>query len=418
VEYHRSVIAIHRRREHYYNDYLAYNPSNGYYGYIGENGAYPHAYGVPLAFINGTFPPNASIVDDRVRPFLLSMDDYNAYGGLTWRPSERDSFGFIYTFDQYRPTSRERDRVDDNSIKLTWVDKSLGWLTLRANYTFLRQTGSVYNTDVYGYTFLHAIPGFAQAYPNFVVGPATVDQLRKYDISDRTENKLDLMTTIAPRDDLTVTASFRADWNHYAVLIGRQGYNTYAAQISTEWTPTPTDSASAYIGYDHSALALASVSGGPGNTPTCGELGCPNYPLASRWWESDHEGNYSAGVTLRHRIERATFDLNWSYIYARGLVDYTAASPSALVYPSEFATMGSGFPANTYRVNSVTVGATVQFTDRVSLRVFDTYEIGNIADWHYAGFNQGLVIGNTLYTDGGPQSYSENLVGVLVNVKL
>jgi len=38
--------------------------------------------------------------------------------------------------------------------------------------------------------------------------------------------------------------------------------------------------------------------------------------------------------------------------------------------------MGNGFPRNTYRVNSVTVGATVQFTERVSLRVFDNYEIG------------------------------------------
>ncbi len=56
------------------------------------------------------------------------------------------------------------------------------------------------------------------------------------------------------------------------------------------------------------------------------------------------EGNYSAGETLRHRIERTTFDLNWSYIYARGLVDYSAASPGALVYPSEFATMGAVSP--------------------------------------------------------------------------
>jgi Putative outer membrane beta-barrel porin, MtrB/PioB len=402
-------------RQSYYNDYLAYNPSNGYYGYIGENGAYTPTYGSPLNYINGTFPANAIILDGRVRPYQLSMDDYNAHGGLTWRASERDSFGFIYTFDEYRPTSRERDRVDDDSIKLTWVDKSLGWVTFRANYTFLRQTGSVYNNDVYGYSFLAAVPGFTQAYPNFMVPPETVDQLREYDIANRTENKLDLMSTFAPREDLTVTASFRGDWNSYPTLIGRTGYNTLATQISAEWTPTPTDSATAYVGYDHSALALASVSG---NASTCSELGCPSYPLASRWWESDNERNYSAGATLRHRIQRTTFDVNWSYIYARGLIDYSAASPSALVYPSEFATMGSGFPANTYKVNSVTVGATVQCTERVSLRVFDTYEIGNIADWHYAGLNQSLVTGNTLYTDGGPQSYSQNLVGVLVNVKL
>jgi hypothetical protein len=72
----------------------------------------------------------------------------------------------------------------------------------------------------------------------------------------------------------------------------------------------------------------------------------------------------------------------------------------------------------TYRVNSVTGGATIQLSERASLRIYDKYERGSIADWQYDGFNQGLVVGNTLYTDGGPQSYSENLVGVLVNVKL
>jgi hypothetical protein len=415
-------------RQNYYNDYLAYNPSNGYYGYIAENGSDIHAYGnsFPLAIMNGASPTTAAAAD-RVAPYLLSMDDYNVNGGLTWRPTEHDSFGIIYTFDEYRPTSRERDYVDDDSVKLTWVDKSLGWVTFRANYTFLRQTGSVYNNDVYGYAFMAALPGFAQAFPNYMAGAETVNQLREYDIDNRTENKLDLMSTFAPREDLTITASVRGDWNSYpGVQIGRTGYNTLAAQISTEWNPTPTDSASVYIGYDRSALGLSNVAGSSGG---CADLGCKNpngvlplvpYPMANQWGESDTERNYSAGATLRHRMDRATFDLNWSYIYARGLVDYSAASAGALVYPSEFPTIGSGFPANTYRVNSATIGATVQCTDRVSLRVFDTYEIGNIADWHYAGFNQGLVISkqNTLYTDGGPQSYTENLVGIMVNVKL
>ncbi|HEY0746290.1 MAG TPA: MtrB/PioB family outer membrane beta-barrel protein, partial [Steroidobacteraceae bacterium] len=332
---------------------------------------------------------------------------------------ERDSLGVVYTLDQYRPTSRERDRVDNNSVKLTWVDKVLDWLTFRANYTFRKQSGSPYDTEVYGYTYFSGLPGFTQAYPNFFAGPETVDQLRKYDIADLTENKIDLMSTIAPRDDLTITASFRGDWNNYATLIGRQGYNTFAAQISTEWMPTPTDSVSAYIGYDHSALSIASVAGGAVNVPACGNLGSACYPLANSWGESDNERNYSAGATVLHRLNRATFDLTWSYIYSRGLVNYSAASAGALVFPSDFATIGSGFPANTYRVNSVTVGATMQLAERVSMRVFDSYEIGRIADWHYAGFTQGLVVGgNNLYTDGGPQSYTQNLVGVFVTVKL
>ena len=402
-------------RQAYYNDYLAYNPSNGDYGYIAENGAYLHSYGFPLAFTNGAFPANGIIDDDRVRPYLLSMDDTNAYAGLSWKLSERDRLGFVYTLDDYRPTSRERDHVDDNSIKLTWFDKTLKWLSFRANYTFLKQSGSVYDNDVYDYAFLAAVPGFSQAFPNFMVPPNTVSQLRVYDLANRTENKLDLMSTIAPRDDLTITASFRGDWNTYGAQLGRQGNNTHATQISTEWVPAPSDSISAYIGYDDSTLHQSSVASS--SSAVCANLGCPYYPLANQWWSTDHERNYSAGVTARHHIDRVTLDMAWSYIYSRGMLDYSAASAGAFVYASEFSPTGS-FPAMTYRVNSVTVGATIQLAESVSLRVYDKYENGEIADWQYNGFNQGLVVGNTLYTDGGPQGYTENLVGILVSVKL
>jgi Putative outer membrane beta-barrel porin, MtrB/PioB len=404
-------------RQAYLNDYLAYNPSNGNYGYIGENGAYLHEYGFPLAFINGAFPASAAatIDDDRVRPYQLSMDDTTAYGGVTWKISESDRLGLVYTHDDYRPTSRERDHVDDDSIKLTWVDKTLQWLTFRANYTFLLQTGSLYNNDAYDYAFLAAVPGFAQAYPSFMAPPETVSQLRVYDIANRSENKVDLMATITPRDDLTISASFRGDWNTYPAQLGRQGYNTHAAQISTDWAPAPNESISTYIGYDDSTLHQAAVASASG--AACANLGCPYYPTSNQWWSTDHERNYSAGVTARHRIDRTTFDLAWSYIYSRGTIDYSAASAGAFEYPDEFSPTGN-FPAMTYRVNSVTAGVNVQFTEKVSLRIFDKYEIGQIADWQYNGFSQGLVTGNTLYTDGGPQSYSENLVGVLVRVKL
>jgi hypothetical protein len=402
-------------RQAYLNDYLSHNPSNGDYGYIGENGAYLHEYGYPLAFLSSTFPANATIDDDRVLPYQLSMDKTTAYGGATWKISERERFGLVYTYDDCRPTSRERDHVDDNTIKLTWVDKTLQWLTLRANYTFLLQTGSLYSNDVYDYAFLAAVPGFAQAYPNFMVPPDSVSQLRVYDIANRSESKVDLMSTIAVRDDLTISASFRGDWNAYPAQLGRQGYNTHAAQISTEWVPAAEDRFSAYIGYDDSTLHQAAVAST--QTEACANLGCPYYPTANQWWSTEGERDYSAGLTARHRIDRTTFDLAWSYIYSRGTIDYSAASAGAFEYPEEFSPTGS-FPAMTYRVNSVTAGATIQLSERASLRIYDQYERGSIADWQYDGFSQGLVVGNTLYTDGGPQSYSENLVGVLVNIKL
>jgi hypothetical protein len=61
---------------------------------------------------------------------------------------------------------------------------------------------------------------------------------------------------------------------------------------------------------------------------------------------------------------------------------------------------------------------TVPLGDRASLRLYDYYERGQINDWHYAGFNNSLVYGNSVYTDAGPQGYNTNVVGLFLKVKL
>lgn len=420
----RSAVSINGGikyyRQSYGNDYLAYNPLNGDYGYIAENGAPWRTIGLTLGMVNGAFP-SSGVMNSRVRPFLLSLEEYNAWAGATWKVSDRSSLSLVYNFDQYKPTHRERNRVDDNGLKVAWVDRRLDWLTLRVNYAYLKQNGSLYDADASGYAYAQSLPAFIRAYPNFVAAPETVAQLRKYDIGDRTENKIDLMATIAPRSDLTVSASLRGDWNTYSgALIGRQGYRTQSAQLSSEWTLTPTDSLSAFVAADRSTLTVAGVTGGPGNGPSCATLGCPFYAYDRRWWQADRERNYYAGMTLLHRFGRVTLDAGWNHLYARGNLRYGAASAAALVYPDEFATMGGGMPPSTYRVDSMTVGINMPINDRVSLRLFDYYERGRVNDWHYAGFEQTYVVPNqnTLYVDGGPQSYDQNLIGLLIRIVL
>ena len=406
-------------RQKYDNDYIAYNPINQNYGYIAENGVFFSTFGIPASIANGNAINSANPpppVIGRVRPFILSMDEYSAYGGVSWKVSDRDVLGLTYNFDQYKPTSRERDRVDDNSIKLTWTDREVDWLTFRANYTFLKQSGSIYNTDVYGYTFLSALPGFVAAYPNYVPGPESVNALRKYDIADRTDHKVDLMATIVPREDMTVTGTVRGQWSRTPDTIGRQRYDTFATTLQWEWQPASATELSVYLGYDRSNSGLSNVSGSFG--ATSGMLGSAGYPLANQWWEDDNERNYSAGTALQKNFGRFSVDLSYNYLYSRAVTSYTAASAGALVFPQDFATMGSGFSPMTYRVDSVTASVIVPFTPRVSLRLFDYYERGHIDDWHYAGFSQSLVYGHELYTDAGPQGYSQNLIGVFISVKL
>ena len=398
-------------REDYRSQYLSYNPLNGDYGYIAENGALGSIVPGPAIWNPVTYPVANDV---QVRSIPYSWRNIEAFGGVDWKLFPRNTLGLTYTFDHYDPAHRERSYVDDNSIKLSWTNKFLDWLTLRANYTFLRQTGSVYNSDPYAFAFFYNLPGFVPS--DDTITAWTVDAQRKYDVSNRTENKLDLMLTAIPREDMTVTGSFRADWNIYPTQIGRQGYDTFAATLQWEWQPAARTNLSLWAGFDRSSLHMANVRDAT-DTPD-DTLGGPTYPAANQWWANDKQRNWSAGASLSHQFWIARADLTWNYLSSRDITGYSFASAGALTYADIATTAGSEFPPMTYNLNSFTLSVTVPVGDRISLRLFDYYERGQISDWHYAGFNNTLVYGNGVYTDAGPQSYNTNLVGLFVNVKL
>ena len=48
------------------------------------------------------------------------------------------------------------------------------------------------------------------------------------------------------------------------------------------------------------------------------------------------------------------------------------------------------------------------FPLRLNLR----HESVRVSDWHYTGFDQGLIVGNRVYLDAGPANYRINVIGV------
>jgi hypothetical protein len=403
-------------REDYRNQYVMYNPQNGDYGYVAENGAQGSIVPGPGIWNPVTYPVTSDV---QVESIPYSWQTIEAYGGADWKFSPHDTVGLTYTFDHYSPAHREVSHVDDNTVKLNWTDKNLSWLTFRLNYTYLKQSGSVYNSDPYAFAFFQNLPGFVPA--DDTVTAWTVNAQRKYDISDRTEHKIDLMATLMPRPDMTLTASVRGDWNQYPTLIGRQGYDTSAAMLQWQWQFQTLTSMSAWVGLDRSSMHMANVNdaGAPLAIDTPDDtLGGATYPLANRWWAADEQRNWSGGASLTHYFGAARLDLSWNYEASRGTTSYNFASPGALTFASVAPTAGNQFPAMTYIVNSLTMSFTVPLSDRASLRLYDYYEHGQVSDWHYAGFNNSLVYGNSVYTDGGPQGYNTNVVGLFLKVKL
>ncbi|MEO7432946.1 MAG: MtrB/PioB family outer membrane beta-barrel protein [Dokdonella sp.] len=405
---------VRLNREDYRNTYLAYNPLTGQYGYVSENGA----QGSVVPGESGIFDPlaGASAIT-RVSSLPLDMQTEEASVGADWKIGAHDTLGATYTFNRYAPTNRERGNADDNSVKVTWVNRSLDWLTFRANATVLKQTGDRYNDDPYGFTYSIGLPGFVP--PSGGVPAHTVDALRKYDLASRDERKINLMATVQPRDDMTISASVRGDWNDYDAELGRQAYNTLGMTLQWEWQPSTRTNASLYYGYDRSGLRLANVNelNASGSDPS---LGGSTYPELGRWWADDRQRNHNAGATLAHDIGRVRVDANWNMLYSRGTTAYTYASSLAPAYPDPGVTGAGGgaFPSMIYRVNTLNLGITVPLMERISLRLFDIYERGHISDWHYLGFDATRVFDHRVYTDGGPESYDANLIGLLVTIRL
>lgn len=399
-------------REDYRNTYLAYNPITGEYGYVAENGSQGSVVPGEAGIWN---PVSGASIVTRVSSLPLDTQNTEANIGADWRLSSANSFGTTLSYTRNEPEHRERRRINDSSIKLNWTNRGVDWLTLRANYVFFRRDGDRYDYDPYEFTFSEDLPGFVE--PAGGIPAHTVDALRKYDMSSRDQHKIDLMATLMPRDDMTLSASLRADRNDYDATLGRQSANSMGATLQWEWTPSPRTSASVFIGYDRSKIGIANVNEAVSDNPDPA-LGGPTYPLANRWWVDDTQRNRSVGVNFAQSIGKARFDASWNWNFSRGSTDYRFASAAALAWPDVAAIAGSGFPDNKYKVNGLTVGVSVPISQAISLRLFDYYERGRISDWHYLGFDQGQVIDHRVYTDGGPQGYNANLVGLLLSLKL
>ena len=93
-------------------------------------------------------------------------------------------------------------------------------------------------------------------------------------------------------------------------------------------------------------------------------------------------------------------------------------SPDALTTPANAPLAGGSYPAMVYRVNTLTAGLSMPLGQRMRLRVFDTWERGDLSDWHYFGFGDTLVYDHRVYTDGGPSGYRVNLLGMMLEVAL
>lgn len=407
--------------------YLAYNPLTGQYGYISENGS----QGSVVPGETGIFDPTNPLyrsANVTVRNVPFGYTDSILELGTDWQLGRKTSLGVTYTFDHNLPKYRERKRVDDQRIRFDWVSRDVIGATVRLSWEYAKRDGDRYNYDPYVQFFSESLPGFVD--PTTGLPAHTVADMRKYDLSDRTESKARAIVTYPWGESATLSATFYGNRDQYNALIGRQHTRTTGATLQWDWQPTPATTMNAYLGAESSRMGISNVNDadGPDNGKALGtigqinpNLGGPLYPYANQWWEFDRESNRNAGVSFSHDFGRARADLSYNYTGSSGHVGYNYATIGALAYrdPAGVAAAAAGFPGNKYRTNTLDLGLSFRVNRNVGVRLYGRYETGAFSDWHYAGLDNTLSYDHRLYTDkGGQLHYSVSLVGVMLNLKL
>ena len=405
-------INARHQRDDYSGTYNSYNPLTGQWGYIAENGAQGSAIpGEMGIWDTGT---NNHVLT-RIRNLPLDKQAQQLLVAGDWRLDNKNSLGLSYTYDRVERTHREVATSRDSTVKLTWNNRALDWLTFRANYSWTRRSGSEYNEDPYEFTFSSALPGYVA--PATGTAAHTVAELRKYDVGGLTRNKLYLQAMFTLPHDMTISAQLRGESNNYKAELGRTGWDTYGTSLQWDWQPGAATVASAWYGYDRADLDIANVNDAAMTSDA--SLGGPSYPDANRWWMNDRQRNHYAGATLSQRIRKATLTGDWNYISSKGDTNYRYNSAAALSVPANAtANLAGNFPTMRWRINTVTLGVNFPISERLNLRLFDTWQKGDLSDWHYSGFDSGQVVGTMVYTDGGPEDYSVNMIGLMMEMKL
>lgn len=403
--------------------YLAYNPLTGQYGYISENGS----QGTVVPGELGIFDPNnplyqSALTEIRNTPFAYTKTKFEL--GANWRLSKHNTFDVVYTFDHEQPKHRERKRLDEHRLKLSWSDRKLGKGTLRVSYEYARRVGGRYNYDPYDPFYSSSLPDFVM--PEFGLPAHTTSAMRKYDMSDRTENKLHLVMIWPVGHTATVSATLHGTWDNYEAEIGRQQAQNRGGTLQWDWQPDPVTSIGVWVGADDARLGLSNINdneaildAGPEQQDP--SLGGPLYPYANQWWDTDKERDYNLGFTWAHTFGRVRADLSYGLVLTQSELAFRYASPTAISSTQQpfVDAVGNGFPNNHYRTHTLDLGVTFDISRHIGMRLFGRYQRGSFLDWHYLGFEQTPVIDHRIYTDRGPQRhYNASVVGAMVSVKL
>ena len=240
-----------------------------------------------------------------------SYTKQNASADLGWRPVRPVSLKGGYTWENWRHDRNQREvgETDEHGPRASVDVTPNDWLLLRTSYAHTWRDGSNYDQ----------------------VSEAQLPLLRKYDMADRTRDRVDVLAQVTPFDPLTFsgTLSLRQD-NYDESLYGLQDDESWAAGLDVNWALT--DRVALFASYVHEEF----------DTRLRSRSRTAAVDLALNDWVSNNEDTvdtFMVGADAVLLPEQLT--LRFAYNFSRATSRMRASNPST---PTLAAAVATDFP--------------------------------------------------------------------------
>jgi hypothetical protein len=383
--------------------------------------------------------------------------------------------------EEFKRNFREREKTWEDKLKLGYVNRGLGDATLRASYEADNKRGGEYRyrtfedlgTGLPGLSvpeqfaaaqaqLIARLPGAtpaqiatAAAYLGYPV-PTTAAPLlafgaglvnryaygfRKYDQADRDQGIFNARLNYQARQDLDLglmlqTKGIKYPDSQYGVDTDKQD----SLSLEMNYQPASGNTFTAFYSFQQ-AKKVMNMNSGAGVLSTTAANACTltattvyadwvkscadgARTAAAAWTSETSDRNNVLGVGFQTRVGAMQLGIDYSYAnsstdirYAFGLGALPAASQTA----AQLAIAGTDLPSMTFVTQTLNFNLLIPVSKRLSVRLYDRVEIGNVTDWHYDGVVHNAVTNydlGAMQLDSGLANYHANVIGVFLQYKL
>ena len=333
---------------------------------------------------------------------------------LDYRLSSKTLLSLAYQRTDTDRDHRERGKTDIDRWRLSLSNRTMSWATLRVSYEYAKRGGSDYEFDPYEPFYTSDLPGYVPSLPEGSQ-PHTLAELRKYDLSGRTQHIFDGRANFLIRDDMDVFVSARWIDNDYDARFGLRSDQSKSANIEWNYQISTRGTVYAFYGYQDHDDAMANANDlNFGSDPSSGG---DVFPASAFWSESGAGRSHNVGLGFSVACDRVTVSSDYSFIHSVDEIDYDFASTDAL----DIALLGSSEPGDSYPDLSfsehvATTNITWQINHRLRLRMYHRFEHSKTRDWHFNRLQP--LVGRNIFLAAIPEDFDVNLFGFFIQYRL